>query len=147
MDIIFHPIGVVRNDYIEKADPKTLRNSQSILILDEKYIPALEGLKQFKHIIVAYNFNKIHGYLEKVHPMGDKSLPKRGVFATRSPCRPNPIGITLVEIIEIKGQKIIVTGLDSLNDTPILDIKPYEEHFDSPLGLQMEKDPLYCPTE
>jgi tRNA (adenine37-N6)-methyltransferase len=63
--------------------------------------------------------------------MGDQSIPERGVLATRSPCRPNPIGITVAEILSVKGNAIRVTGLDALNGTPILDIKPYEEHFDS----------------
>ena len=103
----------------------------------------MEGLESFKHLIVVYHFSKVQGYLEKVHPMGDQSLPKRGVLATRSPYRPNPLGITLVEVLGIKGTTIEVTGLDALNDTPIIDIKPYEEHFDSPLGLQKEKDPGY----
>ncbi len=63
--------------------------------------------------------------------MGDQSIPKRGVLATRSPCRPNPIGITVAEILSVNGNVIKVTGLDALNGTPILDIKPYEVHFDS----------------
>jgi tRNA (Thr-GGU) A37 N-methylase len=57
--------------------------------------------------------------------MGDPSLPKRGVFATRGPCRPNPIGITAIEVLGIEASSITFTSLDALNDSPILDIKPY----------------------
>jgi tRNA (Thr-GGU) A37 N-methylase len=79
--------------------------------------------------------------------MGDYSIPERGVLATRSPCRLNPLGITLAEILSIEGNKIRVIGLDALNGTPILDIKPYEEHFDSPVGIERERDPGYRPKE
>lgn len=61
---------------------------------------------------------------------------ERDALATRSPCRPNPLGITLAEILTIEGNRIRVTGLDALNGTPVLDIKPYEEHFDSPVGIE-----------
>jgi tRNA-Thr(GGU) m(6)t(6)A37 methyltransferase TsaA len=73
--------------------------------------------------------------------------PEHGVLATRSPCRPNPIGITLAEILTIEGNKIRVTGLDALNGTPILDIKPYEEHFDSSVGIERERGPGYRPQD
>jgi tRNA-Thr(GGU) m(6)t(6)A37 methyltransferase TsaA len=79
--------------------------------------------------------------------MGDQSIPERGVLATRSPCRPNPIGITVAEVLSVEGNKIRVTGLDALNGTPILDIKPYEEHFDSPVGIEKEKEPGYRPSD
>ena len=79
--------------------------------------------------------------------MDDKSIPERGVLATRSPCRPNPIGVTVAEILSVQGNTIRVTGLDALNGTPILDIKPYEEHFDSPVGIQKERDPSFNPID
>jgi tRNA (Thr-GGU) A37 N-methylase len=69
------------------------------------------------------------------------------VLATRSPCRPNPIGVTVAEIILVQGNTIRVTGLDALNETPILDIKPYEEHFDAPDGIERERDPNYKPVD
>jgi tRNA (Thr-GGU) A37 N-methylase len=79
--------------------------------------------------------------------MGDKSIPERGVLATRSPCRPNPIGITVAEILSLKGNLIRVTGLDALNGTQILDIKPYEEHFDTHVGIEKERDPSFKPID
>jgi len=79
--------------------------------------------------------------------MRDQSIPERGVLATRSPCRPNPIGIIVAEILSVKDNMIRVTGLDALNGTPILDIKPYEEHFDSHVGIEKERDPSFMPAE
>ena len=81
-------------------------------------------------------------YCERVHPMGDQSIPERGVLATRSPCLPNPVGITVAEILSAKGNAIRVTGLDALKGTPILDIKPYDEHFDSHVGIEIERSKL-----
>ncbi len=146
-ELIYHPIGVVENDFQKADDPKKIRNSVSFLVLEERYLPALEGLEHFRYLIVIYHLDKSPGYREKVHPMGDLSLPKRGVLATRSPCRPNPLGITVVEVLKVARNKISVTGLDALHGTPILDIKPYEEHFDSPYGLQRERDPSYRPKD
>ena len=138
--ITYTPIGVVKNYFYDPDDPENIRNTQSILILDEKYIPALEGIERYRYLLVVYHIDRSSGYREKVHPMGDPSIPERGVFSTRSPCRPNPIGITVVEILGIEAGSIKVTGLDALNGSPILDIKPYEEHFDSPVELDREKD-------
>ncbi|HSD58286.1 MAG TPA: tRNA (N6-threonylcarbamoyladenosine(37)-N6)-methyltransferase TrmO [Methanotrichaceae archaeon] len=145
--MVYHPIGVVENGFQNPDDPKRIRNSDSVLVLDEKCLPAMEGLEKLRYIIVIYHMDKAPGYREKVHPMGDKSIPERGVLSTRSPCRPSSLGITVVEVLEVKGNRIKVTGLDALNGSPILDIKPYEEHFDSPLGLQWERSPDYRPKD
>jgi len=146
-NVVFTPIGFVVNSFNERGDPKILRNSESTLILDEKYIGALDGLDRFKYLLIIFYFDRSEGYQERVHPMGDKSIPERGVLATRSPCRPNPIGVTVAEILSVQGNTIRVTGLDALNGTPILDIKPYEEHFDSPVGIQKERDPSFNPID
>jgi tRNA-Thr(GGU) m(6)t(6)A37 methyltransferase TsaA len=145
--VVYRTIGVVENDFPKREDPKKVRNSESVLVMDERCIPAMEGLERFRYITVIYHLDKAPGYKEKVHPMGDRSLPKRGVLSTRSPCRPNPLGMTLVEVLEVNGCRIKVTGLDALDGTPIIDIKPYEEHFDSPTGIQWERNPDYEPKE
>jgi tRNA (adenine37-N6)-methyltransferase len=145
--VVYRTIGVVENDFPKRGDPKAVRNSESTLVMDENCTPALEGLERFRYITVIYHLDKAPGYKEKVHPMGDRSLPKRGVLSTRSPCRPNPLGMTLVEVLEVNGCRIKVTGLDALDGTPIIDIKPYEEHFDSPTGIQWERNPDYEPKE
>ena len=145
--IVYSPIGVVHNSFNDPGDPKTMRNAESVLILDEKYKGALEGLDKFRYLLIIYHIDRSAGYRERVHPRGDRFIPMRGVLATRSPCRPNPIGVTLAELLSVEGNKIRVTGLDALNRTPILDIKPYEEHFDSPAGIVRERHPNYSPSD
>lgn len=145
--VVFTPIGFVKNSYNEPGDPKTLRNSESIIAIDQKYTGALDGLEGYRFIQVVFYFHRSKGYQERVHPMGDRSIPMRGVLATRSPLRPNPIGITVAEVLSVNGNIIRVKGLDALNGTPILDIKPYEPHFDSHVGVEMEQDPSYRPVD
>ena len=145
--IAYESIGEVRNNYCKPDDPKKIRNSKSQLILKEKYLPALEGLERCTYLLIVYHIDRSPGYRAKVHPMGDLSRPERGVLATRSPCRPNPIGVTVVQILGIEGTKISVTGLDALDGSPLLDIKPYEEHFDSPSGIEWERDLSYKPKD
>lgn len=146
-EVVFKPIGFVSSSFNEPGDPKTLRNSESVLILDEKYVGALDGLERYRYLLVIYYFHRSTGYRERVHPMGDQTIPERGVLATRSPSRPNPIGITVVQILSVKGNMIRVTGLDAINTTPILDIKPYEENFDSHVGIKKERDPNFSPAK
>jgi len=132
IEIVYKPIGFVESDFKHQNEPEKIRNSESALLLDEIYIPALDGLLRFKHLIVLYHIDRSPGYAPKVHPHGDPNIPERGVLSTRSPCRPNPIGLTVVEVLEISGNRIRVKYLDALDGTPILDIKPYEKLFDSP---------------
>lgn len=145
--VVYSPIGVVSNSFNNSGDPKTMRNAESVIVLNEAYEGALEGLDRFRYLLIIYHMDRSPGYLERVHPMGDQSLPKRGVLATRSPCRPNPIGVTVAELLSVEGNKIRVTGLDALNRTPILDLKPYEGHFDSPEGIEKERIPGYRPSD
>lgn len=130
--IIYKPVGIVMNSFNQASEPEMIRRSESILLLNESYVPALEGIEHFKYLIILYHIDRSPGYTPLVHPHGDPNIPKRGVFSTRSPCRPNPIGITVVEVLQVRGNRIRVKCLDALNGTPILDIKPYEKHFDSP---------------
>lgn len=132
MQIIYKPIGFVKSDFHHRDDPEKIRSSESTLQLDESYTPALEGLERFNYLIVLYHIDRSPGYVSTVHPHGDPNIPERGVFSTRSPCRPNPIGLTVVEVLQIRGSQIRVKRLDALDGTPILDIKPYEKLFDSP---------------
>ena len=71
---------MVKNYFYDPDDPENIRNTQSILILDEKYIPALEGIERYRYLLVVYHIDRSSGYREKVHPMGDRSIPERGYF-------------------------------------------------------------------
>ena len=84
----------------------------------------LDGLVPGDSIVVLFYFHQSEGYLLRRHPRGDESRPVRGVFALRSQHRPNPIGVTVVEILSIKGNVLLVRGLDAFDGTPVLDLKP-----------------------
>lgn len=112
-----HPIGVVRRSKDHDA--------QEIEIL-ERFSDGLSGIEDSRYIWVLYWFHKVsrdeRGILQ-VHPRGDATRPKRGVFATRSPIRPNPIGLAKVKLVKRRGNVLIVRGLDALKGSPIVDIK------------------------
>jgi len=133
--ISFKPIGYVRTDADEDQIRKDRKNVLSEIIISEELTEALDGIEDFSHLFIIFHMHK--AFTEridlKVHPRGRLDLPLVGVFATRSPYRPNPIGLTLVELIERKGNKIKVRGLDAINGTPIIDIKPFD-----PLDLAMK---------
>jgi len=121
-----YPIGCIR-----KAKGKTK------IVLDEKYRAGLRGLDGFSHIYVYWWFNR-NDTAEKravlqIHPSppGNKKHPLTGVFATRSPFRPNLIGMTLCKVVSVKGNVVEINGIDAFPDTPVLDIKPHVPRFDS----------------
>jgi dUTP pyrophosphatase len=102
---------------------------ENVIEIKPEYEKAMIGLKEGMKIWVLYEFHKAEEKL-LVHPHGDKDILK-GAFATRSPCRPNRIGLTAVEIKKIDGRRLIVDGLDALVGSPVVDIKPYAEVYDS----------------
>lgn len=131
-DLKFKPIGFVHSPYKKKedipsrknTDPAGYENTEGRVEILEEYVDGLRDLEGFSHIILIFAF---HLYQKKkklfAHPPFDGK--KRGVFATRSPHRPNPIGMTIVRLLDIKKNIISVSGIDILDGTPVLDIKPY----------------------
>ena len=120
------PIGYV---ITQTKDTKIRdKNIISQIMIFNEFIEALKGIEEFSHIYVLFWLDKISTKDRplKVHPRGRKDLPLVGVFATRSMFRPNPIGLTIVKIIDVKKNMIIVRGLDAFNLSPVLDIKPYD---------------------
>ncbi|MCJ7655612.1 MAG: tRNA (N6-threonylcarbamoyladenosine(37)-N6)-methyltransferase TrmO, partial [Dehalococcoidia bacterium] len=100
----------------------------SEIIIKEDLKEALSRIDEFSHIIVIYWMHKLPPSQRstiKVHPKGNHTLPLVGVFASRSPARPNPIGITTVKLLQRRDNVLKVTGLDAIDGTPVLDIKPY----------------------
>ena len=96
-----------------------------------QYSEGLSDLEDFSHIYLIYHFHKANEYKLKVKPFLDDE--ERGIFATRAPLRPNPIGISIVRLIsiDIQENKIELQGVDMLDQTPVLDIKPYIPRFDN----------------
>lgn len=117
-------IGRVQNRFGEPAAPDTIRAAESQISLDPSLAEGLAGLEAGQKIMVVFYFHRAQGYDLRQHPRGDVSRPQRGVFALRSPRRPNPIGVTVVDLLEIDGHTLRVRGLDAINDTPVLDLKP-----------------------
>ncbi|MGD9212965.1 MAG: tRNA (N6-threonylcarbamoyladenosine(37)-N6)-methyltransferase TrmO, partial [Desulfobacteraceae bacterium] len=92
------------------------------VVLLEEYEPGLTDLEEFSHIILIYHFHQSTGHELMVTPFLDQT--QHGVFATRAPRRPNPIGLSIVQLVERQSNELIVRGIDVLNETPLLDIKP-----------------------
>lgn len=112
-----YPVGVVRS---------SSEDFQKIEIFKD-FSQGLRGIENSRHLWVLYWFHKLpedKRKTVKVHPQGNLSRPKRGVFTTRSPARPNPIGLTKVTLVKREGNVLTVEGLDALVDSPVLDIKP-----------------------
>ena len=122
--ITFTPIGRVENAFTSPAAPEKIRQVESRLVIEPELTPALTGLEAGQRIVVVFHFHLSPGYDLLQHPRGDLTRPKRGVFALRSPRRPNPIGVTTVELLAVEGNVLRVRGLDALDGSPVLDIKP-----------------------
>jgi tRNA-Thr(GGU) m(6)t(6)A37 methyltransferase TsaA len=120
----FQAIGYVENEFQEPTKPDTLRASPSRIVLAPDLLDGLTGLEPGMTLLIVFIFHQAKGYELLQHPRGDRNRPKRGVFALRSPNRPNPIGITQVELVAIEGNTLTVHGLDALDGTPVLDLKP-----------------------
>jgi tRNA-Thr(GGU) m(6)t(6)A37 methyltransferase TsaA len=121
--ISFRAIGRVENEFEEPVSPNTMQDSQSRIIINPDLMPGLTFLEPGNRVLVVFYFHQSTGYELLQHPRGDKSRPKRGVFALRSPHRPNPIGVTEVELLELDDNVLTVRGLDAINGTPVLDLK------------------------
>jgi tRNA-Thr(GGU) m(6)t(6)A37 methyltransferase TsaA len=122
--ITYHPIGFVENEFATPTLPETIRSTESTIILSPELSQGLRGLEAGQQVMVVFYFHKSEGFDLLQHPRGDPSRPRQGVFALRSPRRPNPVGVTLVDVLAVEGNTLRVHGLDALNGTPVLDIKP-----------------------
>jgi tRNA-Thr(GGU) m(6)t(6)A37 methyltransferase TsaA len=121
------PIGYVRSPYQATSDiPKGLgaqHTAEGVLEILPEFEPGLQDVEGFSHLYVIWEFDRSETYdLVGIPPTDDRP---HGVFATRSPRRPNPLGLTVVEVLGREGNRLRVKGIDMLEGTPILDIKPY----------------------
>ncbi len=121
------PIGYVRSPYSDTHQiPKGLgasHTAEGVLEINPDLQDGLTDVEGFSHLFVIWAFDRSEGF-ELVGPTPADNLP-HGVFATRSPRRPNPIGLTVVELLRRQGPRLHVRGVDMLDGTPILDLKPY----------------------
>ena len=139
MQIAFKPIGVVRNTATEAQIREEKRDLEGELEVFPEYEEALDGIEGFSHLFVLSYFHNLRP--EQIGPLKVKpkrllkrgykleELPSLGVFALDSPTRPNPIGLTLVRLLRRDGRRLVVSGLDCFDGTPILDIKGYRAGY------------------
>jgi len=121
----FVPIGRV-NSPVKVRRLESFREVESEIVIREDLVEALEGLDGFSHLEVIYYMHlgePDESWSARVHPMGFAQLPEVGLFATRSPHRPNRLGLTLCRLLEVRGNVIRTRGLDALDGSPVLDIK------------------------
>jgi tRNA-Thr(GGU) m(6)t(6)A37 methyltransferase TsaA len=127
------PIGVVRSS-VKEPRMGGREGLESTIVVQDRWADALDGLDGFSHIFVIYWMHVVSEERREttthVHPRGDPRNPLQGVFATRSPVRPNPIGLRVVALVERRGNVLRVRGLDAIDGTPVLDIKPYLFYYD-----------------
>ena len=121
--VTFIPVGYVENDFDAPATPETIAAAESRVVVAPEFVEGLTGLKAGQRVIIVFHFHLVQTYALLQHPRGDRSRPKRGVFALHTPYRPNPIGVTVVDLLSVEGNVLCVRGLDALNGTPVLDIK------------------------
>lgn len=122
--ISYRAIGHVENDFDEPAPPDQIRAQESRIVLEPGLTDGLYGLEPGQQVMVVFFFHKSEGYDLHQHPRGDRSRARRGVFALRSPRRPNPVGVSVVDLLAVEGNVLRVRGLDAINGTPVLDLKP-----------------------
>lgn len=138
-NITIRPIGILHSPFkqiddmpIQPAGAIGIRGSLEIAPEYEKGLADLDG---FSHIILIYYFHQVTGYQLSVTPFLD-SVP-RGIFSTRAPTRPNPIGISIVQLISVQDNILELENIDILDRTPVIDIKPYIPAFDQPEEVQV----------
>lgn len=128
MRVTLEPIGLVRTDAEEVPRHWSVSAVEGTLVIDDEYLQGLEDLKPGQRIVVIFNFHRSPEFspefLRQTPPHRDKEV---GLFSTCSPVRPNPIGMSVLEVLEVSGTAIRVKRLDMVDGTPILDIKPYIE--------------------
>ncbi len=125
--ILYTPIGIIHSPFKEKGNtpvqPVYSDDAVATIEIFDQYTKGLKELASFDHIVLLFHLDRISGYTLQTVPHFDNEI--RGVFATRSPSRPNPIGLSTVRLVSIDKNIITVKGIDALDGTPLLDIKPH----------------------
>ena len=131
MKLTMQSIGIIHSPFFEK-DQAPIQSIRSTALgkveLFQEFEPGLDGIEGLSHLILIYVFHKSEGYRLQIKPFLDNQ--ERGLFTTRYPYRPNPIGLSVVELISREGNMLTIKGVDVLDNTPLLDIKPYMPDFD-----------------
>jgi tRNA (adenine37-N6)-methyltransferase len=118
------PIGRVERESSPGPAGPHHERGEARIVLDPSLAEGLAGLESGQRMMVVFAFHRAGTFELLQHPRGDAGRPKRGVFSLRSPRRPNPIGVTVVDIVEVAGNVVLVRGMDAFDGTPVLDLKP-----------------------
>ncbi|MFA4919509.1 MAG: tRNA (N6-threonylcarbamoyladenosine(37)-N6)-methyltransferase TrmO [Thermodesulfovibrionales bacterium] len=133
MEIIYKPIGIIHSPFNDvkgmPIQPTGAIGVAGTVEISPDFIEGLKDLDGFSHIMLIYHFHLSEGYELSVKPFVDDKL--RGVFATRAPKRPNPVGISVVKLIKVEGNLLYIENVDIIDGTPLLDIKPYISEVDA----------------
>lgn len=129
---VYHPIGIIHSPFRDTdgmpIQTTGARGVRGTIAMDERYREGLQDVDGFSHLILLYHFHLSRGHALMVKPFLDDS--KRGVFATRAPRRPNPIGLSIVRLVRVEGSLLHVEDVDIVDGTPLLDLKPFVPLFD-----------------
>ena len=132
MKLEMEPVGFVKNEITDRKDT-SWGNNVSTIVLEEPYVSGLKGLEAFSHAIILFRLDQARYDREKHlqrRPQNREDMPLVGIFAQRGKDRPNRIGMTAVEILAVTEDSLTVRGLDAVDGTPVLDIKPYYPAYD-----------------
>ncbi len=134
MKIIMKSIATIHSPFYSLVDmpvqPKGAKDIYATIEFEKEYQAGLKDLEGFSHLYLLYYFHKVKEYNLEVIPFNDITNTPRGVFATRTPMHPNHIGLSVVELVKVEKNIVTIKGVDILDGTPLLDIKPYIENFD-----------------
>ncbi|GAB6138632.1 tRNA (N6-threonylcarbamoyladenosine(37)-N6)-methyltransferase TrmO [Halanaerobaculum tunisiense] len=123
----FEQIGVIKSKFTEPVGPEEMQQQESTIVINPEYEAGLYKIEDVDYLQVIFNLHHAEGYtLQGPRRYGEE----RGVFASRSPKRPNSIGVTTVKLLNRDDNKLLVTGLDAIDGTPVLDLKPYAVMMD-----------------
>lgn len=117
------------------VQPKGARDTYATIEFEKEYVEGLKDLDGFSHVYLIYHFHKVKEPKLSVIPFNDKTNTPRGVFSTRTPMHPNGMGLSVVELVSVEKNIVTIKGVDILDGTPLLDIKPYIENFDKVEGV------------
>ena len=136
--ITLSPIGVVKNK-VKKPRFGSFKGEVAEIVLDKKFTDALTGIEDYSHVMIVYWMDKVKDKVITHRPQGNPEVPVVGIFSCRCPQRPNPIAVTTVKLLSRKDNKLRVGGLDIVDGTPIIDIKPYWPVYDEIKGAKIPK--------
>jgi tRNA-Thr(GGU) m(6)t(6)A37 methyltransferase TsaA len=130
--IRYNPIGTIRSPFKDikgmPIQPQGAKGIKGVVELKPKYVKGLKSIEGFSHIVLLYHFHLSKKASLQVTPFLD--IHSHGVFATRAPERPNPVGMSVVKLVRVEGHTLHIENVDVVDGTPLLDIKPYVPMFD-----------------